>query len=67
MARNLGQPTPIIDAILDEFASTIEPEWIRVRNKPLSFMPAPHQHVEADIPELEPLVNLTILFENALL
>jgi len=48
-------------------AQLTAPEYANVRNKPLEFPPSPHQHIQADIPELEPLVNLTILFENALL
>ena len=40
--------------------------WGNVTGKPSTFAPAAHAHPQADITDLEPSVDLVVLFENRL-
>jgi hypothetical protein len=40
--------------------------WSGVIGKPTVFTPANHTHVEVEITDLEPTVDLTVWFENQL-
>jgi hypothetical protein len=42
-------------------------DWNTVTNKPTAFTPVAHGHLEAEITDLQPLVDPVLLFENALI
>ena len=41
-------------------------DWSTITNKPATFAPSAHTHVQADITDLEPATNMTLWFENKL-